>query len=94
MPARVLEDPHELVNLHLRNDAVEALPVDIDNPHHIAEPLQGGVGDRLPDVSLVELCVSDEGDEACRLICHGPEVGLDVAARRSGEQWGGRAEAD
>ena len=47
-------------------DAVEALAVGVDDEHHVAEPLQRRVGDRLPHVALVELGVTGEGDEAGR----------------------------
>ena len=71
------------------DDPVEALAVDVDDPHDVAEALQRGVGDGLPDVALVELGVADEGDEAGRALR--PEVGLDVAAGLAGEQRGATA---
>ncbi len=64
MPARALEELHQLLDLLLRDDAVEALAVGVDDPHHVAETLQCWVRDRLPDVALVEFGVAGEGDEA------------------------------
>ena len=62
VPTGFGEDPHQLVHLHLRDHAIEALPIHVDDPHHVAETLQRGIGDRLPDVALVELGVADERD--------------------------------
>ena len=62
---------------------------------HVAEALQRRLGDRLPDVALVELGVTGRGRRS------GPggrdrhgAVGLDVAAHGGGEQRGDDAEAD
>ena len=92
VPAGVLEELHEPPGLHARDDPVEALAVEVDDPHDVAEALERRVGDRLPDVALVELGVADEGDEAG--VGPGAEVGVDVAAGGRREQRGDRAEAD
>ena len=63
LPARRLELPLELVRLDDRDDAVEALPVQVDDPEHVAEPAGLRLDDRLPEVALVELGVAEQGDE-------------------------------
>ena len=48
----------------IRHDPVERLPVDVDDPQHLAELRDQRVDDRLPDRALVELGVADERDLA------------------------------
>jgi hypothetical protein len=69
----------------------QALAIDVDDPGHVAQALEGGVRDGLPHVALVELGVADEGDEARRALT--PEVRLDVAAGHGGEERRNRTEA-
>ena len=47
-----------------RNHAVERLPVEIDEPENIPEATRQGVRESLPDVSFVELGVTEQRDEA------------------------------
>ena len=95
VPAGAVEELHQLLDLLVGDDAVEALAVRVDDPHHVAEALQRRVGDRLPDVALVELGVAGEGDEPGRAPSSRPaEVGLDVPAGRGGEERGDDAEPD
>ena len=54
----------ELLRTHTRNDAVEALAVEVDDPGQLAETTGGRVGQRLPDVPLVELGVAHQRHEA------------------------------
>ena len=54
----------ELCGADARDDAVERLTVEVDDPEDVAEPARQRVGERLPDVSLVELGVPEQGDEA------------------------------
>ena len=68
------------------------MPVEIDNPHDVAQALGGRIGDRLPDVAFIEFGVTDHGDVARRGSI--PEVCIDVATCRSGEQWGCGPEPD
>ena len=75
VPAGGLELPAPLVDPDAGHDPVQRLAVEVDQPHHVAEPGGGRVGDRLPDVPLVQLGVADERDE--------PGV---RAARRSGRR--------
>ena len=90
VPSRVGEELHQLVDLHARDDAVQALTVDVDDPHHVAEPLQRRVGDGFPDVPLVQLGVAHQSDEARRPLR--AEVRLDVAPGHGGEQRRDRAQ--
>ena len=67
VPAGVVEELHRARWTFMPgDDPVEALAVEVDDPGDVAEALQRGVGDGLPDVALVELGVADEGDEAGR----------------------------
>ena len=75
-----------------RHDPVERLPVQVDDPAHLAQAAGGLLGDRLPDVALVELGVADERDEARAR--PGAEMGVDVASRKRAEQRRGGAQAD
>ena len=56
-----LADP---LRLAVRHDAIETLAVEVDDPHHVAEPAHVLLGDGFPDVALVELSVAHEGDVA------------------------------
>ncbi len=94
MPSGTLEEVDELLDLLVGNDTVEALPVGIDHPHHVAEPLERRIGDRLPDVALIQLSVPGEGDEAGGVLLAAVEVGVDVAPHGRREQRGHHPEAD
>ena len=61
-----VEGFHQLLDLLVRHDTIEALAVRVDHPHDVAEALQRRLGDRLEDVALVELGVTAEGDEPGR----------------------------
>jgi hypothetical protein len=54
----------ELFRLDPGDDAVEALPVEIDDPERIAEASRERFRQGLPDVALVELGVAQQRDEA------------------------------
>ncbi len=94
VPPGAAEELDDLLDLLVGDHAVEALPVDVDDPRHVAEPLQGRIGDRLPDVALVELGVADECDEPGRPLGHRPEVGVDVPASHRREERGDGPEPD
>ena len=72
--------------------AVERLAVEIDDPERVAEPARQRLGDRLPEVALVELRVAEQGDVAAAR--RGAEVGGDVPVGERSEQRGGAPEAD
>ena len=81
-----------LGDAHPGHHPVQRLPVQVHDPHDVAEPVRGGIGDRLPDVALVQFGVADQGDEpAARPRA---EVGVHVPAGRGGEQRRGRAQPD
>ena len=46
------------------DDAIERLPVEVDDPEHVAELPCQRVGQRFPDVPLVQLRVAEQRDEA------------------------------
>ena len=66
VPAVEPEDLLELHRLDDRDDAVEALAVEVDDPEDVPEAARLRLDDRLPDVALVELGVAEDGDEAPR----------------------------
>ena len=87
-------DALELHRLDDRDDAVEALAVEVDDPEDVRRGRASAARDRLPDVALVELGVAEERDEA-----PGPgravaEMGLDVAVGERAEERRRGAEAD
>ena len=92
VPSRGHELLAPLRDAHPGDHPVERLAVEVDDPQRVAEPLGGGVGDRLPDIALVELGVAEDGDEARRRT--GAEVGVDVAARHRREERRRRPQAD
>ena len=63
VPAGGLELPAPLVDPDAGHHPVQRLPVEVDEPHHVAEAGGRRVGDRLPDVALVQLGVADQRDE-------------------------------
>ena len=67
LPARGLEHAEQAADGHVRHDAVERLPVEVDDPQHLAEARDHRVDERLPDRALVELGVADERDVAAAL---------------------------
>ena len=80
LPAGGVEHPGEPAEGDVRHHAVERLPVEVDDPEHLAEMGDPRVGDRLPDGTLVELGVAEQGDLAAhrRRI---EAVVLEIAAR-------------
>jgi hypothetical protein len=88
-PAPVLELEHlppggaelvfELMRLDDRDDAIEALAVEIDDPEHVREPASLRLEHRLPEISLIELGIAEHRDEAPAGAC--PKCVSDVAVR-------------
>ncbi len=77
--------------------AVQALAIQVDDPEYVAELCRrdGRVGDRFPDVALVELGVADQRHVAStRPVVAGAEMRLGVAVGERGEQGRRRAEPD
>ena len=66
MPTGILEEFLEPDRLDVGNDAVEALPVEVDDQHDVAQPGDGRFDDRLPHVAFVEFGVPDGRDEPGR----------------------------
>ena len=64
VPARRLEHRLQPPGGDVRDHAVERLPVEVDDPHDLAELAHHRVGDRLPARALVELGVADQRDLA------------------------------
>ena len=73
VPPRRGEVVHQLLDLLVRDDPVEALAVGVDDPHHVAEPLESRVRDRFPHVAFVQLGVAGECDEARRTFGGAPK---------------------
>ena len=73
LPAGAGEERLQPRGAHAGDDPVETLAVEVDDPDDVAEPLDRLLGDRFPDIALVELGIADERDEA---------VGADVAEAR------------
>ena len=92
VPAGGLEHRREPARRDVRHDAVERLAVEVDDPHHLAEPRHHRVGDRLPARALVELGVADQRDLAAA--DRHVEVPGDVAVRERAPDRRGRADAD
>ena len=92
LPAGRLEHPAQAAGRHVRHDAVERLPVEVDDPQHLAEARDHRIDERLPDRALVELGVADERDVAPAL--RHVEVAGDVALRDRAPERRGRADAD
>ena len=74
------------------DDAIERLPVEVDDPEHVPEPSRQRIGERLPDVALVELGVAEQRDEAPAR--RGAEARLREPVRERAEQRRRRAEPD
>ena len=56
----------QLLGAAVRDDAVEALPVQVHNPQHPGHPLGIGFTQRLPDIALVQLGIADQGNMPAR----------------------------
>ena len=65
-PAARREHPAELARPRVGHDPVERLTVHVHDPEDPAEPRHRLLGERLPDVALVELGVADHDDDAPR----------------------------
>ena len=96
VPPGPVEELDQLLDLLVGDHTIEALAIDVDHPHHRPQTLQGRVGDRFPDVALVEFGVADERDEPGRIRRGGGalEMRVDVPAGHGGEQRRHRAEPD
>ena len=92
VPSRLREEAGQSLGLDPGDDAVEALPVQIDDQCDVAETLEGRVGDRLPDVALVEFCIADGRDETSGRA--GAVMRIDEAPGGRGEEGCHGAESD
>ena len=92
LPACRLELTLELVRLDDRDDPVEALAVQVDDPEDVAEAARLRLEQRLPQVAFVELRISEQRDEPAA--CSGAEVRLDVAVRKRAEEGRSRPDPD
>ena len=79
LPPRRLEHAGEPARRDVRDDAIQRLAVEIDDPQHLAEVRDHRVDQRLPDRALVELGVADQRDLPTAL--RHVEVPGDVAVR-------------
>ena len=91
MPTCVREELLESCHRDTGDDAVEALAVEIYDHAEVAKILSDRVGDRLPDVALVEFGISYESDESS--LRSRSEMSVYVAPRGSREERGHSAEA-
>ena len=92
LPAARPEVRLELGGADSRDHAVERLPVQVDDPEDVPEPARQRLGERLPDVPLVELRVAEQRDEAAA--GRGAEARLREAVGERAEERRGGAEAD
>ena len=92
LPAGGLEHRQQAADRHVRHDAVERLPVEVDDPEHLSELCDDRVADRLPDGSLVQLGVAEQGDLAAA--AWNVEVPRDVAVGERAPDHLGRPDAD
>src|SRR5581483_5489073 len=92
VPAAGAEASLELCRPDPRDDTIERLPVEVDDPKDVAEVVRLRLGDGLPDASLVELGVPEQRDEPSAR--RRAEVALDVAVDERGEERRRRAEPD
>ena len=56
----------QLLGAAVRDDAVEALAVQVHDPQHPRHPLGIGFPQRLPDIALVQLGIADQGNMPAR----------------------------
>jgi len=63
-PAERAEQRGQLVPARVGHDAIETLPVDVHDPHDVAESPEHLLGEGLPDVALVELGIAHHHDHA------------------------------
>ena len=92
VPAGRLEHRLQPSRSDVRHDAIERLPVEVDDPQHLAELAHHRVGDGLPARALVELRVADQRDLAAA--DRHVEVPGDVAVRDRAPDRRRRAEPD
>ena len=71
VPAEVGENQLELVPKALANDGVKRLPVIVDDPPAIAQPVLPALDQGLVDIAFVHLGIADERDHAAlRTVLH------------------------
>ncbi len=63
-PAERGERRGHLVPAGVGDDPIEALPIDVHDPHDVAEPSKHLFSEGFPDVALVQLGVADHDDDA------------------------------
>ncbi len=94
LPTERAEDVDETGVEPLAHDRVEALPVVVDDPPSIAEPLLPPLKERLEDIALVELRVADERDHPPFRLRPAPAVRLHVVLHEAREDRLCHAEPD
>jgi hypothetical protein len=62
VPAGRLEHPQQAPGGDVRDDAIQRLAVEVDDPQHLAQPRDHRVDDGLPHGPLVELGVAEQRD--------------------------------
>ncbi len=88
LPAGGLEHRADATGGDVGHDPVERLPVEVDDPQHLAEARDDRIDERLPDRALVELGIAQQRDVAPAL--GDLEVAGDVAVgERAPERRGG-----
>jgi hypothetical protein len=92
LPAGGGEHPLQPGRAHRGDDAVQRLPVEIDDPDYLAQLGDHRVEHRLPDGALVELRVAHERPLAAGAAAG--QLGVDVAAGQGAPHRSGRADAD
>ena len=95
LPAHRLEEILDLLEQAVRDHAVQALAVVVDDPPEVAHVVLPAFEQRLEDVALVELRVAHDGDHAAGRARLGRElVEAHVVLHHRGEQRHADAEAD
>ncbi len=67
LPAGGLEHAAQAPGRHLGHDAVERLPVEVDDPQDLAQARHHRIDERLPDGAFIELGIAHERDMAAAL---------------------------
>ena len=91
LPAMIAEDMRELLRAHAGDHAVQALAVEVDDPGELTEATRGRIGERLPDVALIELGIAHQRHEAATGLS--VEMRVDVAIDHAREERCSRSQA-
>ena len=94
VPAKVPEQLLVTLPEPLAYDGIEALPVVVDHPPAIAQPLFPALQQRFENVALVELGIAGERDHAALAPARAPAMRADIVLHERGEERLSDAKAD